>query len=99
MSNIIFDIPLYFTGITTYIYIYIYIYTELAPKLTAMASVAQSAERWSRDPGLRVQFSAGGLGVALFATGPCWAIIIVYTLTQLLHFFQLDYSARYQVYY
>ena len=45
MPNIIFSIPLYFTGITTYIY------TELAPKLTATASVAQSVERWFRDPG------------------------------------------------
>ena len=43
MPNIIFNIPLYFTGITTYIY------TELAPKLTATASVAQSVECWSRD--------------------------------------------------
>ena len=32
---------IYFTGITTCIY------TELAPKLTAAASVAQSVERWS----------------------------------------------------
>ena len=54
MPNIIFNIPLYFTGITTYIY------TELAPKLTATAS-AQSVERWSRDPESRVQFPAGGL--------------------------------------
>ena len=38
MPNIIFNIPLYFTGITTCIY------TELAPKLTEMASVAQSIE-------------------------------------------------------
>ena len=45
MPNIFLNIPLYFTGITTYIY------TELAPKLTATASVAQSVERWSRDPG------------------------------------------------
>ena len=37
-----------------------------------MASVAQSVERWSRDPGSRVQFPAGGLGVAFFATGPGW---------------------------
>ena len=50
--------------------IYIYIYTELAPKLTATISVAQTVERWSRDPGSRVQFPAGGLGVAFFATGP-----------------------------
>ena len=53
-------------------YIYIYIYTEPAPKLTATASVAQSVERWPRDPGSRVQFAfkpAGGLGVAFFATG------------------------------
>ena len=27
-----------------------YIYTELAPKLSATASVAQLVERWSRDP-------------------------------------------------
>ena len=35
-----------------------------------MASVAQSVERWSRDPGSRVQFPAGDLGVAFFETGP-----------------------------
>ena len=29
---------------------HIYIYTELTPKLSAMASVAQLVERWSRDP-------------------------------------------------
>ena len=45
MPSIIFNIPLYFTGITTYIY------TELAPKLMATASVAQLVEGWSRDPG------------------------------------------------
>ena len=50
------------------------VYTELAPKLTATASVAQSVEHWSRDPGLRVQFPAGGLGVAFFATGPGWVL-------------------------
>ena len=68
MPNIIFKIPLYFTGITTYTY------TELAPKLTATASVAQSVERRSRDPGSRVQFLAGGLGVAFFATGAGWIL-------------------------
>ena len=46
------------------IYIYIYIYTELTPKVTAMGSVAQLVEHWSRDPGSWVQFPAGGLGVA-----------------------------------
>ena len=75
MPNIIFNIALIgpytsCTGITTYIYIY----TELAPKLTATASVAQSVERWSSDPGSRVQFPAGGLGVAFFATGPGWVL-------------------------
>ena len=64
MPNIIFNIPLYFTGIATCIY------TELAPKLTATASVAQSVKRWSRDPGSQVQFPARGLGVAFFTTGP-----------------------------
>ena len=64
MPNIISNIPLYFIGIITYIY------TELIPKVTATASVSQSVERWSRDPGSRVQFPAGGLGVAFFATGP-----------------------------
>ena len=39
MPNIIFNIPLYLHYITTYIY------TELALKLTATASVAQSVER------------------------------------------------------
>ena len=42
---------------------------ELAPKLTATASVAHW--RWSRDPGSRDQFPTSGLGVACFATGPC----------------------------
>ena len=50
------------------------IHAELAPKLTAMASVAQSVEHWSRDPGSRVQFLAGGLGVAFFATGSGWVL-------------------------
>ena len=45
------------------------LYTELAPKLTATASVAQSVEHWSRD-----QFPAGGLGVAFFTTGPGWVL-------------------------
>ena len=62
MQNIIINIPLYFTGITTYIY------TEPTSKLTATASVAQSVEHWSRDPGSRVEFPAGGLGVAFFVT-------------------------------
>ena len=42
-------------------------YTELAPKPTATASVAQSVERWPRDP-------AGDLGVAFFASGPGWVL-------------------------
>ena len=67
MPNIIFNTLLYYI----YIYIYIYIYTEIVPKLTATDSVAQSVERWSRDPGTRVQSPAGGLGVAFFVTGPC----------------------------
>ena len=54
----------------THTHIYIYIYTKLAPKLTATASVAQSVKCWSRDPGSRVQFPAGGLGVAFSATSP-----------------------------
>ena len=47
-------------------------YTELAPKLTATASVAQSVERWFRDPGSRVRFPAGGRG--FFVTGPGWVL-------------------------
>ena len=54
------------------------IYTQvlclLALKLTATASVAQSVERWFRDPESRVQFPGGGLGVAFFATGPGWVL-------------------------
>ena len=42
----IFNIPLYFTGIATCIYIYI----QYARMLQTTASVAQSVERWSRDP-------------------------------------------------
>ena len=72
MPNIIFNIPLYFTGITTCIY------TELAPKLTATASVVQSAERWSRDLGSRVRYPAGGIGVAFFATGLGWVLKCIY---------------------
>ena len=56
------------TGITTGMY------TELVPKLTATASVAQLVERWSRDPGSRVKFPARGFGVAFFTTGPRWVL-------------------------
>ena len=42
--------------------------------LMTTASVAQSVEHWSRDPGLRVQFPAGVLGVAFFATGSGWVL-------------------------
>ena len=55
------------------IYIHTYIYTELAPKLTATAPVAQLVERWSRDPGSRVQFPVGGLVVAFSATHGYWS--------------------------
>ena len=70
---------LYFTGITTCIYIYniyiyIYIYTELAPKLTATASVAQSVERWSRDSGSRVRFPGGG-GLARISLLVVWLFV------------------------
>ena len=48
------------------------IYTELAPKHTTTASVAQSVEHWSKDPYSRsqVQSPAGSLEVAYFACGP-----------------------------
>ena len=69
------NIPLYFTGIAIYIQ---YIYTELTPKLTAMASVAQSVEHWSRNPGSRVQLPARGLGVAFVVTGPGWVLKCIY---------------------
>ena len=42
--------------------------------LTLYKYVAQSVERWSSDPGSRIQFPAGGLGVAFFATGPGWVL-------------------------
>ena len=59
--------------------------TGFAPKLTKTASVAKSVERWSRDPGSRVQFPARGLGVAFFATGPGWVLkCTVYILIQYL---------------
>ena len=51
---------------------------NLHAKLTAMASVAQSVERWSRDPGSWVQFPVGGLGVAIFTTGPGWILKCIY---------------------
>ena len=44
------------------------------PYIYTTASVAQLVERWSRDPGLRLRFPAGGLGVAFFATGPGWVL-------------------------
>ena len=62
MPNIIFNIPLHFTGITSCIY------TEFSLKLTATASVAQSVGRWSIDPASRVRFTVVGLRVAFFAT-------------------------------
>ena len=75
MPNIIFNIPLYmyFTGITTYIY------TELALKLTAMASVAQAVER----SGLEIQgrgFNSQpeALELHFFATGLGWILKCIY---------------------
>ena len=51
------------------------IYRTRTQAHAATASVAQSVERWSRDPESRVQFPAGGgLGVAVFATGPSWVL-------------------------
>ena len=57
------------------------------------ASVAQSVERWSKDPGVttnpgiwfgsRVQFPAGGLGVAFFATGLKMYIFVTLEFTLL----------------
>ena len=65
MPNIIFNMPLYFTGITTYIY------TELAPKLTATTSV----ERWYRGRGfnsqpetLKLHFPQLSLKMSIFLT-------------------------------
>ena len=51
-----------------------YIYTELASKLTATASAAQSVEHCSRHPGSRMRLKALGLGVAFFATDPGWVL-------------------------
>ena len=71
----ILSLYLYTSPALPHIYIYIiYIYTELAPKYTAKASIAESVERWSRDPGSQAQFPAGDLGVAFFATGPGWVL-------------------------
>ena len=39
--------------------------------------VARSVESLSRDPVSRVQFPAGGLGDAFFATGPVWVLICI----------------------
>ena len=50
---------------------------------TATASVSQLVERWStwsRHPGLLVQFPAGGLGVAFFATGLGWVLKCIYSI-------------------
>ena len=49
----------------------LYTHTKLAPKLTAMTSVAQLVERWSKVAS-RVQFPVGVLGVAYFTSGPGW---------------------------
>ena len=62
----IFNIPLYFIGITTRIY---------------TKPVAQSAERWSRDPGSWVQFPVGGFGVAFSSTGPGWVVLYLCEFT------------------
>ena len=45
---------------------------QRSTKLTPTASVAQSVERWSRDPGYDSQ--PEGLGVAFFATSPGWVL-------------------------
>ena len=37
----------------------------------------------SRDPGERVRFPAGGLGVAFFATGPSWVLNVYLHDTQI----------------
>ena len=76
MPNIIFNIPLYFTGITTYIY------TERTLKLTATASVAQAVER----SGLEIQgrgFNSQpeALELHFFATGPGWVLKCIIFLT------------------
>ena len=65
MPNNIFNIPLYFTGITTYLY-------KTCAKLTTTASVGQSVEHWSKDPysASRIQSPAGSLEVTYFASGP-----------------------------
>ena len=68
MPNIIFNIPLYFTGITIYIYIY------RTRTQSSRQRPLQLSRYWSRDPGSRVQFPAGDLGVAFFATGPGWVL-------------------------
>ena len=39
-----------------------------------LVNLYSEIERWSRDPGSRVQFPAGGLGVAFFATCPGWVL-------------------------
>ena len=60
---------------SVYIYImYMYIYrTRTQAHGNGFCSSA-GIERWSRDPGSRVQFSAGGLGVVIFATCPSWVL-------------------------
>ena len=88
IPNIIFNILLYFTSITTYIY------TELSPKLTAAASVAQSIECWSRDWGSRVQFPAGDLGVSFFATGPSWVLKCMFFWQSNLPYFKNNLSVN-----
>ena len=66
------------------IYIILYIYTELAPKLSATASVCISVvEHWSSNPeGDGFNSQPEGLGVAFFATGPGLGLIM-YILTTL----------------
>ena len=48
---------------------------------TTTASVAWSVERLSRDPGLRVQFPAGGLVVAFFPMCICTTICATFNNT------------------
>ena len=59
-------------------HIYIYIYINSHPSSwQRLLAVAQSVERWSRDPGEDRGFNsqrAGGLGVAFFVTGTGWVL-------------------------
>ena len=59
-----------------------------------LLQLMQLVERWSRDAGSRVQFPAGGFGVAFFATGPGWVLKCIFFWHSNLPYFKIYLLSR-----